>query len=233
MVNWIYETLAKIGYVHPLHPILGHLPLGLIIAAFILQCYGLLFKRPDLFQTVRHCLILALIAWLPTVLVGYADWQYRYQSQLLHPIIMKIMLSGVLLLFLSLSVVPRRIPLSPRVVLAICTLCLLTVTGIGFYGADLVYKKEIPKRSEHELLDNGRALFTQYCSSCHLSDSTERKVGVGLKGIMKHPTLPISGQPATEKNIRKLLQMGFQDMPPFPDLKQEEVEALIAYLKTL
>jgi len=119
------------------------------------------------------------------------------------------------------------------VVLAISTLCLLTVTGIGFYGADLVYKKEIPKRSEHELLDTGRALFTQYCSSCHLSDSTERKVGVGLKGIMKHPTLPISGQPATEKNIRKLLQMGFQDMPPFPDLKQEEVEALIAYLKTL
>jgi cytochrome c len=145
---------------------------------------------------------------------------------------MKIMLSGVLLLFLSLSVVPRRTPPSPRVVLAISTLCLLTVTGIGFYGADLVYKKELP-RSEHELLANGRALFTQYCSSCHLSDSTEKKVGVGLKGVLRHPTLPISGQPATDKSIRKLLQMGLQDMPPFPDLKQDEVEALIAYLKTL
>jgi uncharacterized membrane protein len=233
MVSWIYETLASVGYTHPLHPVIGHLPLGLIIAAFILEGYGLLFKRPNLFEMVRTCLTLALIAWLPTVLLGYTDWQYFYASQLLHPIIMKIALSGVLLLFLSISVVPRRGNLSPKVILILTALCLLTSGGIGFYGAELIYKKQIPGRGEHVLRNDGAALFTQYCSSCHLSDSSEKKVGVGLKDLTKRQTLPVSNQPATEKNIRKILKMGIQDMPAFPDLKDDEVDALIAYLKTL
>jgi len=234
MVSWIYETLAKVGYVHPLHPIIGHLPLGLIIGAFILQFYAVVLKRPTLFPTVQHCLTLALIAWLPTVLLGYADWQYRFQSQWLHPIIMKMILSGILLVFLSIIVV-RRVtnPLTPGAILIICTLCLLTVTGIGFYGAELIYKNEIPRQSEQELRRKGASLYTQHCSSCHLIDSTERKIGVGLKGLMKRRNLPVSNRPATEENIRRLLKIGFDGMPSFADLKENEVDALVSFLKTL
>ncbi len=233
MVNWIYGTLAKLGYVHPLHPIMGHLPLGLIIAAFMFQLYGILFKRPDLFNTVRHCLTLALISWLPTVLLGYMDWQYRYQSQWLHPIVMKIVLGIVLLILLSMLVLPTVKPRSPRVVLVMLTLSLLTVTGIGFYGAELIYKKEIPPQSQSQLITRGSSLFKEHCSSCHLADSTESKIGVGLKGVMKQKTLPISNEPATEDNIRKLLKIPPEGMPSFIDWKEDDVNALIAYLKTL
>ncbi len=233
MAEWIYGTLAKFGYVHPLHPIMGHLPLGLIIAAFIFQWYGVVFKRPHLFETVHHCLNLALIGWLPTFLLGYLDWQYRYQGEWLHPIVMKIILSIILLLFLSFVAVPRRVtPLTPKAILVITTLCLLTVTGIGFYGAELIYKKQIPVR-QSDRLNRGASFFKEHCLACHVSDSTEKTIAVGLKGVMKRETLPVSKQPATEENIRKLLKMSPEGMPSFAGLNEDEVDALIAYLKTL
>ncbi len=99
----------------------------------------------------------------------------------------------------------------------------MTVTGIGFYGADLVYKKEVPPRRSSELLKEGASIFEKNCSICHFSESTEKKMAVGLKGIMKHKNLPVSKKPATDENIRKLLKRGFQTMPPFSDLKEDEV----------
>jgi uncharacterized membrane protein len=232
MENWIYETLAKIGYVHPLHPVSGHLPLGLVMAAFLFGLFALLFRRPHFFETVRHCFILAIIAWFPTVISGYLDWQYRLQGQSLHPIVMKLILSGPLLIFLCIPVVfgfKHR-----KLVMISCILSLVTATGIGFYGAELVYKKETPVRGkETGIVARGASIFTQRCSSCHLSDSTEKKVAVGLKRLFKRRKLPASGRSATEKNIRELLKNHINGKSPLEGLKDYEVDALMAYLKTL
>jgi len=46
-------------------------------------------------------------------------------------------------------------------------------------------------------------------------------------------SMPVSGAPVSDANIRKQLKAPFKDMPPFSDLLEEDIEALIAYLKTL
>ncbi|MFQ5772202.1 MAG: DUF2231 domain-containing protein, partial [bacterium] len=103
MIEFIYQTLAKFGYTHPLHAPATHLPAGLIIGAFIFAIIAWLFNRPNLEQTARHCIILALIAVLPTIVLGLMDWQYRFGGALLFEIKMKLVLGGVLLLLLILA----------------------------------------------------------------------------------------------------------------------------------
>ncbi len=76
-------------------------------------------------------------------------------------------------------------------------------------------------------------VFSQNCSACHLTDSTAVKIGPGLKGVFKGDTFPVSDLPVSAENFRKQLQAPFDKMPPFGHLTPEQVEALIAYLKTL
>ncbi|MGD2029642.1 MAG: hypothetical protein PVG86_06850 [Desulfobacterales bacterium] len=35
MIEFIYLTLATIGYSHPLHPAMTHVPMGMIIGGFL------------------------------------------------------------------------------------------------------------------------------------------------------------------------------------------------------
>jgi len=81
----------------------------------------------------------------------------------------------------------------------------------------------------------GEALFHQMgCGGCHYTDSTETKVGPGLKGLFKRKTLPVSGRPVTEANVRRQLTTPFKHMPVFANiLTDEQRTELIAYLKTL
>ncbi|MGD8366051.1 MAG: c-type cytochrome [Desulfobacterales bacterium] len=82
-------------------------------------------------------------------------------------------------------------------------------------------------------VDAGRQLFSQKCSFCHHADSTDNKIGPGLKGILKRDRFPVSNWPATEENLRRQIKAPFDSMPPFPDLPQADVDAIVAYLKTL
>ena len=70
MIESIYQILEKIGYTHPLHPPVTHLPAGLIIGAFLFSLVAWIFNRKNLAQTARHCLGLALIMAVPTILLG-------------------------------------------------------------------------------------------------------------------------------------------------------------------
>jgi len=81
----------------------------------------------------------------------------------------------------------------------------------------------------------GAELFvSKGCSKCHLTDSTRRRVGPGLKGLFKMEKLPASGRSVTEENVRKQLKTPFGSMPSYADrLTEEETDQLIAYLKTL
>ncbi len=81
----------------------------------------------------------------------------------------------------------------------------------------------------------GAMLFKEKgCFQCHLTGSTETKIGPGLKGLFDKKELPASGRPATEENVRTQLKDPYQDMPSFADrLTEEELEQIISYLKTL
>jgi cytochrome c len=79
----------------------------------------------------------------------------------------------------------------------------------------------------------GKEVFDQ-CAVCHNADSTERKMGPGLKGLFKKGKLDSNGKPATEANILEKINEGGNGMPPYKDvLSDDEKTNLIAYLKTL
>ena len=80
--------------------------------------------------------------------------------------------------------------------------------------------------------DKGKELFEQ-CSVCHNADSTEKKMGPGLKGLFKKTKLN-NGKKVTEENVMAIINAGGNGMPAYEEmLSKEERENVIAYLKTL
>jgi cytochrome c2 len=78
----------------------------------------------------------------------------------------------------------------------------------------------------------GKEVFEQ-CSVCHNADSTEKKMGPGLKGLF-HKDKMTNGKKPTETNVRAKIDEGGNGMPSYKDmLSDQEKDDLIAYLKTL
>jgi len=85
-----------------------------------------------------------------------------------------------------------------------------------------------------DLVQKGARLYSDNCVSCHEFLSTEIKLGPGMKGILKNPTLPSSNKPATPESIIDQLTNPYKMMPSFKDkLSQDQMNAIIEYLKTL
>ncbi len=86
-------------------------------------------------------------------------------------------------------------------------------------------------------------VFAQGCTNCHFFDKISRfeekdartnwRIGPGLKGLFTKPELPATGRPAVEDNVRKQIREGGNGMPPYPNLTEEEVSNIIAYLKSI
>jgi mono/diheme cytochrome c family protein len=79
---------------------------------------------------------------------------------------------------------------------------------------------------------SGQKLFDTNCAICHFHDRQDQKVGPGLAGLFKKPKLP-SGRPATDEKVQEQIVNGGDKMPPFKHLKDDEVQAIIDYLKGL
>ena len=235
MIEFIYQTAVKFGYTHPLHPTLTHLPIGMVMGAFLFILVALVFHRTSLAQSARHCSILALIVAVPTALLGIMDWQHFYGGSFLFPIKMKLILAGILIIFLILAVIFGFFGETfSKIVISLYALCLVTVIGLGYFGGELVYGTKSPAAAAVEgPAAEGASIFQQNCSACHLTDSTATKIGPGLKGVFKADKFPASGLPVSEDNFRKQLEKPLAKMPPFGHLQPGEVTALIAYLKTL
>jgi len=95
--------------------------------------------------------------------------------------------------------------------------------------------KEEPKfvvRTDQDSIEVGKLLFDSRCRKCH---DPYKDVGfpVGLHGILKKKSLPVSGKPATPENIAKQIRHPFYEMPEFTDLSDDDILDLIAYLNTL
>jgi uncharacterized membrane protein len=138
MIDFIYTTLASLGYTHPLHPAVVHIPMGMILGGFLFKLFS--FKWPALEKTAYHCFMLAL-AFVPVVaLLGIMDWQHRMLGYWSRLIIAKFILAGVLTGLLTLTaVLHHRGNASPRLIMLVYTLCLIAAMAIGFVGGQLVY----------------------------------------------------------------------------------------------
>jgi hypothetical protein len=87
--DFVYELLQKIGYHHPIHPTEVHMPIGLVVGAFVFSLVGMKLRRPELRRAAHYCMVLALVWFFPTVIFGLMDWQQYYSGSWLHPIEMK------------------------------------------------------------------------------------------------------------------------------------------------
>ena len=81
---------------------------------------------------------------------------------------------------------------------------------------------------------HGKDVFESNCSVCHNADSTERKMGPGLKGLFKRDTLA-NKKKVSDASVLEMIEKGSPTgMPGFADqLSDQEKADVIAYLKTL
>ena len=98
------------------------------------------------------------------------------------------------------------------------TIALLGLAAVSAFAADA--KK-------------GAEVFDANCAVCHNSDSTDTKIGPGLKGLFKRETL-VNKKKVSEANVIGLVSEGGNGMPGFGDaLTKAEKDDLIAFLKGL
>jgi uncharacterized membrane protein len=70
MIDAFYNLLDKIGYLHPIHPAMTHMPIGLVVGSLFLGVTALFYSRTSMARAAYYTLVLALIFWVPTVAVG-------------------------------------------------------------------------------------------------------------------------------------------------------------------
>ena len=81
---------------------------------------------------------------------------------------------------------------------------------------------------------HGKGIFDAKCSICHNADSTDKKIGPGLKGLYARGVMADGTTKVTDETVTDRINNGKVPMPPFKDqLKPAEVQELVEYLKTL
>lgn len=139
MIDTLYATLESLGFTHPLHPAVVHIPMGMVIGAVMFGFAGLLWKKESLEKTAFHCVVLALIFIVPTLITGVLDWQAKLGGEWEALIIIKIILGLLLTGLLTTAVVLQSRGAEPKKLLIIYLLCMACAGGLGFSGGELVY----------------------------------------------------------------------------------------------
>lgn len=221
-INSFYGFLNSLGYSHPVHPALVHMPIGLAIGAFIFAWSAFLFKKKALAQAARYCSILSFLFLFPAMLFGFMDWQHFFHGAWLFPIDMKLILAGILLVLqvigLFLGSKGRH---GAKSLLAIYTLCFFMVVGLGYFGAQLVYADK--EQATPETYKAGERIFLANCSSCHLHG-----------GNVIKPTVPITGSPKL-KDLKTFVGLIRHPVPPMPvfspsKLSDQQADELYQYI---
>lgn len=228
MSDFIYNLLEKIGYTHPLHPVLVHMPIGLVVAAFFLSCSAYLFRRPSFATSAYHALVVAFIFYFPSVFMGLIDWQRYYHGAWLTPIKMKLIFAPVLFLLLTPGVfLGYRQGAQSRTLFVIYLLSLVTVTILGYFGGQLTFGGRSPAASAE--FAAGQKLYEANCSGCHAHGGNVLAPNLPLRSAkqlhnrsdfidyLRHPDLPNGKQ---------------GKMPPFSrnELSDSEATKLYDYI---
>lgn len=140
MTEVIFEFLNKVGFTHPVHPALTHIPMGMVMGAVTFRLVSFLPKLKFLAKTGYHCVILGLLGIFPTAFAGYLDWQHTFGGEWEFLIILKMILASVLLIVLSAIAYmdDPEIPKFDKKTL-FYFIAVLLVIGLGYAGGQLQY----------------------------------------------------------------------------------------------
>nr|WP_321468437.1 DUF2231 domain-containing protein [uncultured Desulfobulbus sp.] len=139
MIESLYAFLEKVGFHHPLHPALTHIPMGMVMGCFFFGLLAFWGNKPLFWKTSLHCSVLALVFIVPTIITGLFDWQHIYAGRYLPYIVVKMVLAVVLTGLLGYSVMLHRQQAGARKLFIVYVLCLGCAVGLGFSGGELVY----------------------------------------------------------------------------------------------
>ena len=138
MIESVYKLLAAVGYTHPIHPVITHIPMGMLIGGFLFRLLSL--KWQQFAKTAGYCYVVALIAAPFTALFGYMDWKHRLFGVMSGWIEAKFILTACLLVFLSITVYhDRKEAPGPWLTVLLYALCFFTGIGLGYVGGELAY----------------------------------------------------------------------------------------------
>jgi mono/diheme cytochrome c family protein len=228
MTDLLYQILAKIGYTHPLHPPMTHVVVGMVIGAFVFSLGARILRRPTLMLTARHCIVLALISFIPTVLLGYLDWRHYYGGAWLFPIKMKLALAAILLVLLLIADLHgRKAERKPGRIVLICTLCFINVTTLGYFGGQLVFGGRGPQAArETAKVKVSAEQFINECGSCHPDGGNIFKANLPLRNAPQladfKTFLAYIRSPQARDGSQTI-------MPAFPSVKVSDQQARVIY----
>jgi uncharacterized membrane protein len=241
MIDSLYELLARIGFTDPLHPPLTHLPIGLVIGAFIFFLVAIVFAKENLQRTARHVSILAFLFVFPTILFGVFDWLHFYQGALIPPIKYKIILASIVLVLLAAGIIlGSEVKVRTAPMMAILALTVVGVVGLGWFGGKLVFGGWAPgsaltteatrpsggRTGTLSPLLPGQPIFAGNCSACHPSGGNIVVAELPLKKSKKLENLG---------TFTSFIRSPTGKMPPFPadQISDKQAGDLHAYITTM
>jgi len=139
MTELIYSTLEAVGFAHPLHPGLTHIPMGMVIGCFFFGLVAFTTRKTIFLKTAFHCSILGILFIVPTIVAGFLDWQQFYGATMSNYIIIKFVLAGLLTVLWAYSIGASLKGAGTGKMLLLYTLCLACAGGLGFSGGELIY----------------------------------------------------------------------------------------------
>lgn len=138
MLDFIYGTLAALGYTHPLHPASTHIPMGMLLGGFLFKLAA--FKWEELSKTAYYCLVLALITAPISAVLGLMDWQHRLFGRMNGLILAKLLMTAALLALLAAALYKdHKGTLSARGMWIAYALAFLLASGLGLIGGQIAY----------------------------------------------------------------------------------------------
>jgi mono/diheme cytochrome c family protein len=248
MIDSLYAFIARLGFTDPLHAPLTHVPIGLVIGAFLFFLVAVLFGRKNLVLTARHVSILAFLFVFPTILFGVFDWLHFFKGAFIAPIKYKMILaSSVMVLLAAGIIIGSELQVRTAPMMVIYALAVIGVVGLGWFGGKLVYggfapgteaaagpaaaapAGTAPAASPTAL---GQRVFASNCSACHPG---------GANAVVAQLPLKTSKKLASEAEfiafIRapKMPDGSEGQMPPFPadQLPDRQASALYAYVQSM
>lgn len=165
MSGLVYGWLELLGFSHPLHPVLVHVPIGMSVGAFCFSVWAHFDKRSNCQNTAYHAILLALVFALMALAMGLIDWQRFYGGAWLFEIKAKLVLAFAFVLTLSIAArLASRKPDSGGLT-ALYALATILAMGLGYFGGELVYRGFVPEAPPE--FQAGRHVFEGHCSGCH------------------------------------------------------------------
>jgi mono/diheme cytochrome c family protein len=179
-IDGLYAVLNGMGFPDPVHVTLVHIPIGLVIGAFILSWIAWLTRWKNAAAGAHYCSRLALLFLIPVILTGFMDWRHFYFGAWLTPVKLKLIL-GILLLILSALIVAAGFRWKDgwRTAAVLGALSVVAVVGLGWYGARIVYGERPPLSNTYPA---GNAVFAANCAACHAGGSNKFEPGAPLRG---------------------------------------------------